>query len=86
MSVLSFIPPSAYEWLIPDAMSIQALDELALNGQFPRLLDLYPSVLFAFAFGIARMYLQGAMFEVSAFFSQPRRLPQITHFSMSFFP
>jgi hypothetical protein len=64
MSVLSYIPPSAYDWLIPDALNIQAIDQLAMSGQFPRLLDLYPSVLFAFAFGIVRMYLQGALFQV----------------------
>lgn len=59
------IPPSAYDWLIPDVLDIRAIDEMALVGTFPTLLSLYPSVIFAILFGIIRSILQVVLFKVS---------------------
>jgi hypothetical protein len=61
---LAFFNPSAYDWLIPDVLSGSAIDEMAAKGLFPKLIDLYPSILFAAAFGVARMLLFGAVFKV----------------------
>ena len=58
------IPPSAYDWLIPDVLDIGVIDEMALAGTFPTLLSLYPSVIFAILFGIIRSILQVVLFKV----------------------
>ena len=64
MELTSLIMPSVYEWLIPDAMDINSIDEMALKGLFPKLLDLYPAVLFAIGFGILRTVLEVVLFKV----------------------
>jgi len=63
MELTSLIMPSVYEWLIPDAMDINSIDEMALKGLFPKLLDLYPAVLFAIGFGILRTVLEVVLFK-----------------------
>lgn len=64
MDYTSWILPSAYEWLIPDVLSIELIDEMALKGLFPKLLGLYPAVLFAIGFGILRSFLEVVLFTV----------------------
>lgn len=60
-----YLNPSSYEWLLPDVLSNSAIDNMAAQGLFPKLLDLYPSILFAAAFGIARLILFEVLFKVS---------------------
>jgi hypothetical protein len=58
------IPPSVYTWLIPTALGIKEIDQMASAGTFPQIIDLYPSVVFAIAFGIMRSILYNILFKV----------------------
>lgn len=64
---LAYVSPSAYSWLLPTSMSPAHLDDMAANGLFPKLADLYPSILFALGFGLLRSILNGVLFTVRAF-------------------
>ena len=58
------ISPSIYQWLLPDSVDISSIIDLVKNGEFPSVIDLYPAVIFAFIFGIARIYLHNLFFKV----------------------
>lgn len=62
---MSNLLPSAYEWLIPRAVGIGTIDEMAVSGTFPKVYDLLPSVVFAIIFGIIRSILQSVLFKVN---------------------
>ena len=57
--------PSAYEWLIPDSVDISSIDQLVKDGLFPSIADLYPAVIYAFLFGLARTILHAMVFKVT---------------------
>lgn len=63
------IPPSYYAWMIPTAVDVNVLDTMAEQGEFPSLFSLYPSFIFAFAFGLMRSILQDSLFKVSEVFT-----------------
>jgi len=59
------IPISAYNWLLPDSAEISSIEQLARDGLFPSIADLYPAVVYAFLFGLARTMLHTAVFKVT---------------------
>lgn len=60
-----YVPPSAYEWLIPKFVNISVVDEMAAVGEFPTLTSLYPAFVYAVLFGIIRSILQVILFKVN---------------------
>ena len=56
---------SAYDWLLPDSAEISSIDQLVRDGLFPSIADLYPAVVYAFLFGLARTMLHTAVFKVT---------------------
>ena len=59
------IPMSAYNWLLPDSAEISYIEQLVRDGLFPSISDLYPAVVYAFLFGLARTMLHTAVFKVT---------------------
>jgi len=58
------IAPSTYDWMLPDSVDIISIDQLVKDGLFPSIADLYPAVIYAFLFGLARTILHSIVFKV----------------------
>jgi len=59
------LSPSTYDWLLPDSAEISSIEQLVNDGLFPSIADLYPAVVYAFLFGLARTMLHTAVFKVT---------------------
>jgi hypothetical protein len=57
--------PSAYGWLFPSKMDAGSLDAMALNGTFPSLDSLAPSIAYAIGLSLLRFVLQSLVFRVT---------------------
>jgi len=62
----SYFPPSTYSWLLPhppEDFPMNAIDDMAKQGLFPSIRDLFPAVILTFFFGIARLALTFLFFK-----------------------
>lgn len=62
------IKPSAYQWLFPNLVDAQQLDDLFDQDKFPSLNTFFIAALYAAALGLVRAVLQPLVFKVIMLF------------------